>query len=136
MWQIRSLSFGPLGKRTPNSQLTGRLVTLEKVEILMLAGYLDGKLGFEGLNRETLGEVEHLTRGGKDLFLLAVDGNKLPEAWDDFMWGTTTWLDHMDPELVQISNGMITCRGADNEHGGNMIDYFIMSKPFVAAIIS
>ena len=57
------------------------------------------------------------------------------------MWGTTTWLDHMYAELVQISNGMITCRGADNrgadnEHGGNMIDYFIMSRPLVAAIIS
>ena len=72
------------GKITSNAQLTGRMMVLSWLELLVLAGYLESGLGFTGSNYEFVVELEFLTRGGKVPFILAMDANEEPEAWDNF----------------------------------------------------
>ena len=61
-------SHNPEGTLTHNAQLTGRLTRLDKIEVLMLAGYLECGLGFAGANHEFIIELEFVTRGGGDHF--------------------------------------------------------------------
>ena len=69
------------GKRTPNHFLTGRMIVIEGNEIIAMAGYIEGG-GLRGNNISTINYVDYITRGGKDLFIWALDANVLPEAWD------------------------------------------------------
>ena len=83
------------GRRTPNPFITGRMVVIEGNEIIALSGYLECG-GLKGSNLNTLKEVDHITRGGKDLFMWALDGNAPPEAWETLKEGKETWLDKMN----------------------------------------
>ena len=72
---------------TGNAQLTGRLLSLTWVELLVLAGYLESGLGFEGANHDFLLDLDFITRGGKVPFVLGLDANEIPEAWMSISWG-------------------------------------------------
>ena len=52
-------------------------MTLNWVEVLMLSAYLEGD-SFHRRNRDTLIDVDHVTRGGRDLCIMAVDANRNP----------------------------------------------------------
>ena len=60
------------GKRSPNPFLTGRMIVIERNEIIALSGYLEGG-GLRGINVNTINYVDQITRGGKDLFMWALD---------------------------------------------------------------
>ena len=62
------------GQLTDNAFITTRTLTIEKVEIQGLAGYLECG-GLKGNNLRTLDEVDCITRGGRDLFFWGLDGN-------------------------------------------------------------
>ena len=47
-----SICSGALGTRTPNAQLTARLFTADKLEILATSGYYEGEIGNTGYNLE------------------------------------------------------------------------------------
>ena len=121
------------GKRTPNPFLTGRIVVIEGNEILALAGYLEGG-GLKGTSLDTLSYVDNITRGGKDLFLWALDANVPPEAWAEHKVGKETWLDKMNAEIITVRNSKFTCRAGLNKEGGSMIDYIVISKPLLALV--
>ena len=57
------------GQLTDNAYITTRTLTIEKVEMQVLAGYMEGG-GLKGRNLHTLTEVDLITRGGRDLFFL------------------------------------------------------------------
>ena len=101
------------------------MVTVEWNEIICLAAYLEGG-GLKGNNLSTLNYIDHVTRGGTYLFILALDGNVEPEAWDKHAIGGTIWLDKMNAEFVVVQNSKFTCVAGDGLDGGSMIDYFIM----------
>ena len=83
----RPVSFctNPEGTLTSNAQLTGRLVVLDWVEVLVLAGYLECGLGFAGSNQAFVTDLELTTRGGKHPFILGLDANRQKKN------GTTTY---------------------------------------------
>ena len=83
------------GKLTPNAFVTGRLVTLQRVEVQFLAGYLEGG-GLNGSNLDMINEIDRSTRGGRDPFFWALDANVKPEAWDSYCVGKDTWLERWD----------------------------------------
>ena len=109
-------------------------MTINWVEVLMLSAYLEGD-SFEGRNLDTLTDIDHWTRGGRDPFILALDANRDPTAWDTFMVGDKTWLAQMNAEIVTVTNSEFTCVAGKSSKGGSMIDYFIMSRPLVALIV-
>ena len=82
-----SIAIDAEGKLTGNAQLTGRMLTLKWVEILLLSGYLESGLGFEGANHNFLIDLEFITRGGKVPFILGLDANEVPDAWLKVAWG-------------------------------------------------
>ena len=110
------------------------MITLSWVEVLILAGYLEGGIGFTGTNLNVIIELEYLTRGGKVPFILGIDANIPPEEWLAFRWGDQKFLEHMEAEIVMVRNSAITCTGARNENGGNNIDYIVMSKCLMGGI--
>ena len=118
----------PEGTLTSNAQLTGRLLVLDWIEILCISGYLICDLGFAGANHDFTIELEFVTRGGKQPFILALDANSTPTKWDDRLWGEEKFLDHIDAEIVVVQDSKFTCTGAKHMDGGNMFDYFIISK--------
>ena len=122
------------GRITPNPQLTGSQISLDKVKQMCLTGYLHGGIGFSGDNVKTLNDMDHITRGGACPFLCGIDGNTLHTEWANFTWGLQDWLEHMKAEIVIPSNSKITCKGAKNSEGGRMIDYFIVSKCLLGII--
>jgi len=122
-----SIAIDAEGKLTGNAQLTGRMLTLKWVEILLLSGYLESGLGFEGANHNFLIDLEFITRGGKVPFILGLDANEVPEAWLKVAWGEKDFLAHMQADIVVARNSSITCTGAQNAEGGRNIDYFIVS---------
>ena len=121
------------GKRTPNPFITGRMFVIDWNEIISLAGYLEGG-GLKGNNLNTLNYVDHVTRGGKDLFMWALDANMPPEAWNELKFNEVTWLDKMNAEIIVVQNSSFTCRSGKGAEGGSMIDYIIMSKPLLALV--
>ena len=83
----------------------GQIVT----EIQTLAGYLQCG-GIKGENLQVLAEVDAITRGGRDHFIWALDGNVEPEEWKEIKVGEQSWLDHMNAELHVVSN---SCRNME-----------------------
>ena len=73
-----------------------------------MAAYLEGG-GLKGNNVSTLRYIDHITRKGKYLFILALDGNVEPEAWDKHTIGGTILLDKMSAEIVIVQNSKFTC---------------------------
>ena len=65
---------------------------------------------------------------------MGIDANLPPEEWSALPWGDQNFLEHMDAEIVLVRNLLITCTGAQNEAGGNNIDYIIMSKCIMGGI--
>ena len=132
----RAVSFAtdPEGRLTSNAQLTGRCVTLSWVEVLILAGYLEGGIGFAGSNFLFLSDLEYATRGGRTPFILCIDANVPPDEWAAAPWGDTDFLDHMKAEIVMVRNSNIACTGARNIEGGSNIDYVIMSKVLLGGV--
>ena len=122
------------GRLTGNAQLTGRMLVLKWIEILTLAGYLECGLGFAGPNYEFLTDLDYATRGGKVPFILGMDANAPPEAWDEIWWGEKKILEHLNAEVVTVRNSTITCTGAKNTEGGTNIDYYIMPSCFLGGI--
>ena len=102
----------------------------------MLAGYLECGLGFAGVNYEFIIELEFVTRGGEQLFILGLDANSIPESWKNLMWGTTPLLDHLNVEILTAENNNFTYIDAKNEHGGDNSDYFTISRALLAAVRS
>ena len=119
------------GKVTNYLFLTARTFTIERVEVQALSGYIEGG-GLVGINLRTLGHADHQTRGGKDLFIWALDANITPEKFEVHKLDseTKTWLDKMGAEIIKVANSSFTCRAGDAQGGGSMIDYFIVSKGF------
>jgi hypothetical protein len=115
-----SLCTDAQGHLTSNSNLTGRLMTINWVEVLMLSAYIEGD-SFEGRNLDTLTDINHWTRGGRDPFILALDANRDPKAWDTFMAGDKTWLALMNAEIVTVTNSEFTCVAGKSPKGGSMI---------------
>ena len=120
------------GTTKPNAQLAGHLLILHHLEILMLGGYLLGGEGFDDANQTILLDMDYITRGGRLLFILG--GGK--DEWSKAMWGEKTFLDHMQAEIVEVTNSGFTCRGNANSYGGSMIDYFIISKALLCLMFS
>ena len=104
------------------------------LELLVLAGHLESGLGFKGANYELVVELEFLTRGGNVPFILGIDANEEPEAWDNLHWGEKKYLEHLNAEIVTVRNSDITCVGAKNLKGGSNIDYYIMSTCLIGGI--
>ena len=125
-----------LGKVTANAQLTGRMLILHKIEILTLAGYFVGGSVAQECNQKFLSDVDFITRGGRCPFICGIDGNKLKAEWDKIRWGSKRFLDHLDAEIVEVTNSNFTCRGGSSTEGGSMIDYFIISKVLIGLIHS
>ena len=90
--------------------------------------------GLKGRNLQTLTEVDLVTRGGRDLFVWGLDANVEPEEWDTIKVGEKTWLEHMDAEIVTVSNSKFTCRGKQGQEGGSNIDYFIISRKLMPLV--
>ena len=109
------------GKLTANAQLTGRMLVLSKVEILALAGYLERGLGFGGSNAIFLTDLDFITRGGKVPFILGLDANEPPESWNQIAWGETTFLEHIQAEIVTVTNSNFTCVAGNAANGGSTI---------------
>ena len=129
-----SLAIDAKGNLSENPFVTARTVVMESHEILALSAYLEGG-GLKGNNLRTLEAIDHITRGGKDLFFCGLDANVEPKAWDTHMAGTQTWLDKHNAEIVTVENSTFTCKGKSGTEGGSNIDYFIMSKPLVALVV-
>ena len=81
----------------------------------------------------TLDHVDHQTRGGKDLFIWALDANIDSAQWEDHKadGDDTSWLDRMQAEIVVVTNSSFTCMAGKDAKGGSMIDYFIIPKPLL-----
>ena len=110
------------------------MFTMQRVEVQALACYLECG-GLKGNNLQTLRDIDNTTRGGKDPFICALDGNVDPKAWEDYMTTDgSLWLDKMAAEIVTIRNGTFTCRSGLGTEGGSMIDYFIVSKSLIPLI--
>ena len=60
-------------------------------------------------------------------FVLALDANAEPTAWDKIAWAEETFLEHLKAEIVTVTDSNITCVGAKNAEGGTNIDYCIGS---------
>ena len=84
---------------------------------------------------QTLEAVDHITRGGRDRFFWALDGNVTPEVFRAHMAGDTSCLDKMGAELVTLQNSSFTCRGKKGSSGGSMIDYIIISRSVVPLVV-
>ena len=95
------------------------MLVLKWIEILTLAGYLECGIGFAGANYVFLTDLDYVTRGGKVPFILGMDANAPPNAWDAIWWGDKKFLDHLNAEIVTVRNSAITCTGAQNEEGGS-----------------
>ena len=50
--------------------------------------------------------------------------------------GEQIFLEHMQAEIVTVTNSEITCKGADNEDGGSNIDYVIISVCLLGGVKS
>ena len=89
------------GKITNYPFLTARTFTIERVEVQALSGYVEGG-GLVGNNLRTLDHVDHQTRGGKDLFIWALDANITPEKFEAHRIDseTKTWLGKMNAEVI------------------------------------
>ena len=109
------------GQLTDDAYITARTLTIEMVEMQALAGYMECG-GLKGRNLQTLTQVDHMTRGGRDLFVWGLDANVEPDEWDTIKVGEKTWLEHMDAEIVTVSNSKFTCRGKQGQEGGSNID--------------
>ena len=103
------------GKLTSNAQLTGRMLVLSWLELLVLAGYLESRLGFTGSNYEFVAELEFLTRRGNVPFILAIDANEEPEAWNSLQWKDKKYLEHLNADIAKVRNSEIACVGARNQ---------------------
>ena len=75
------------------------MIVIERHEIIALSGYLEGG-GLRGNNVNTVNYADQITRGGKDLFMWALDANVTPAAWDDFKFNDVCWLDNMNAEII------------------------------------
>ena len=67
--------MGPEGTLTTNAQITGRLLVMDWIGILLLAGYLECGLGFAETNHDFITEFEFITRGGSSPFLLGLSAS-------------------------------------------------------------
>ena len=124
------------GRTTHNPQLIGRLLVLSHVELLTLAAYLESESGFSKANQQVLRDIDFLSRGGRIPIICGVDANKNKEAWDEVMWGDRRFLDHIDCEILEVTNGLFSCRGKTNEVGGSNTDDFIVSRCFLGTVVS
>ena len=73
-----SSSTDEKGNLSGNPFVTARTVAIQTHELQALAAYLEGG-GLKGNNLRTLEAIDHLTRGGKDLFFCGLYGNIEPE---------------------------------------------------------
>ena len=64
-----AFGYNAEGSLTHNAQQTGRLTRLDKIDVLMLAGYLECGLAFACANHEFTIELEFVTRGGATFHL-------------------------------------------------------------------
>ena len=124
------------GRITTNPQLTGRSFSLQHIELLAFGGYLEGVVGFSHANHRVLRDIDFITRGGKIPFLCGIDANKNKADWKEVMWGEKLFLDHIDAEILEVSNSLFTCRGKAGTTGGSMIDYFIISRSLLGMVLS
>ena len=69
-------------------------------------------------------------------FICGLDGNKTPAEWSKVKWGSVNFLDHVNAEIVVVTNSDFTCRGKAGTTGGSMIDYFLVSKVLLGLIVS
>ena len=73
-------SSDPQGRLTPGSRLTGRSVTIDERDVLMLSGYFEsGKDLHSGENRKLTMDIDYISRSGKRPFVLGADFNNKPE---------------------------------------------------------
>ena len=84
------------------------MVAIDDVEMLSLAGYLECGLGFGGPNHEFLIDLDYITRGGRTPFILALDANAPPEAWDGIAYGQGTYLEHHEAVVITATHSEIT----------------------------
>ena len=63
-------------------------------------------------------DMDFITRGGKVPFILGLDANVPPEAWDHVDWGEKTFLEHLGATIVTVTDSEITCTGAKNTQWG------------------
>ena len=92
------------GNFTPNPLLTGRLVSLSKVEILVGALYLEGKLKLTAANFLALSDLEAWVSGGRLPFIIGMDANMDASEWQQFWWGSRLYTDHLAAEIVGIKS--------------------------------
>ena len=69
-------------------------------------------------------------------FICGLDANKTPAEWSKIKWGERNFLDHVNAEIVVVTNSEFTCRGKSGTTGGSMIDYFLVSKVLLGLILS
>ena len=90
-----SICIDDKGQITANPFITTRTFSMHSHEAQALSGYLECG-GLKGSNLQTLEAVDHITRGGRDRFFWALDGNVTPEVFRAHMAGDKSWLDKMD----------------------------------------
>ena len=112
------------GKINTDSRLSGRSVRIKGVDIIVLTGYfLSGGSPSDPINRRMLQDVDNLTRGGKNLFILGADFNFGSEKLKNDI---TPWLRILRAVVVEPTDSNYTCKGAEGARD-TLIDYFLVS---------
>ncbi len=115
----------PEGLISPGHRLTGRAVSVGRAEVLILGSYFLSRGNLESAtNVDILKQVDNLTRGGKQPFILGADFNFTQDRWAESVF---PWLRKLQAQVVVPTNSTYTCRQREGVEN-TLIDYFIVSN--------
>ncbi len=116
------------GRVGPYSDLVGRSVRLDGLDLQIMSAYFDCHDGVLGRNLSLLEKVEYRTGAGRDPFILAADVNLSPDV---FAAQAGDWLTRNRAVIARPRNVPITCRAGNP---GTLLDYFIISESLAGMV--
>ena len=87
------------GRLMEGGRLSGRTILLGGIEIIVLTAYLEHGSGLGSpTNRSVLYQIDYITRSGRRPFILGLDANVEPAAWD---LGSYPWLSQWNAKISE-----------------------------------